>query len=79
LLSIWFGADFERCGPSIGYHLRSRAETKMNCDKRLGQGIMARDLDRQVAELHIQILLNGLRGEDSIFELCCREVISQGI
>lgn len=51
----------------------------MNCVKRLGQGIMARDLDRQVAELQIQIVLNGLRGEDSIFELCCREGIPQGI
>lgn len=31
-----------------GYHRRSRDETKMNCVKRLGQGLMARDFDRQV-------------------------------
>lgn len=28
---------------------------KMNCVKLLGQGIMARDFDRQVAELQIRI------------------------
>lgn len=38
-----------------GYHRRSRAETKMNCVKLLGQGLMARDFDRQVAELQIRI------------------------
>jgi len=51
-----------------GYHLRSRAETKMNCVKLLGQGLlsadyfaiacrqcMARDFDRQVAELQVRI------------------------
>ena len=35
-----------------GYHRRSRAETKMNCMKLLGQKLMARDFDRQTAELH---------------------------
>ncbi len=34
---------------------RSRAETKMNCVKLLGQGLMARDFDRQVAELRVRI------------------------
>jgi len=34
-----------------GYHSRSRAETKMNCMKLLGQRLMARDFDRQVAEV----------------------------
>jgi len=38
-----------------GYHRRSRAETKMHCVKLLGQGLMARDFDRQVAELQIRI------------------------
>lgn len=38
-----------------GYHRRSRAETKMNCVKLLGQGLMARDFDRQVAEIQIRI------------------------
>ena len=34
-----------------GYHRRSRVETKMHCVKLPGQRLMARDLDRQVAEL----------------------------
>ena len=37
------------------YHRRSRAETKMNCFKLLGQRLMARDFDRQVAEIQIRI------------------------
>lgn len=43
-----------------GYHRRSRVETKMHCIKLLGQGLMARDFDRQVAELHARVaVLNG--------------------
>lgn len=43
-----------------GCHRRSRAETKMHCLKLLGQRLMARDLDRQVAELQVPIaVLNG--------------------
>jgi len=43
-----------------GYHRRSRVETKMHCVKLLGQRLMARDFDRQVAELHVRIaVLNG--------------------
>lgn len=38
-----------------GYHRRSRAETKMHCVKLLGQALMARDFDRQVAELQVRI------------------------
>lgn len=38
-----------------GYHRRSRAETKMNCVRVLGQGLIARDFDRQVAELQVRI------------------------
>lgn len=37
-----------------GYHLRSRVETKMNCVKGLGQRLMARDFDRQVAEVQVR-------------------------
>ena len=40
-----------------GYHRRSRAETKMNCVKLLGQKLMARDFDRQTAELQIRIAI----------------------
>ncbi len=43
-----------------GYHRRSRAETKMHCVKLLGQRLMARDFDRQVAEFQIRVaVLNG--------------------
>lgn len=43
-----------------GYHLRGRVETKMHCVKLLGQRLMARDFDRQVAEIHVRIaVLNG--------------------
>lgn len=38
-----------------GHHRRGRAETKMHCVKLLGQGLMARDFDRQGAELQIRI------------------------
>ncbi|MGS4947916.1 IS5 family transposase [Meridianimarinicoccus sp. RP-17] len=43
-----------------GYHRRSRVETKMHCVKLMGQRLMARDFDRQVAELQVLIaVLNG--------------------
>ncbi|MFC0254481.1 IS5 family transposase [Massilia consociata] len=37
-----------------GYHRRSLVETKMRCFKLLGECVMARDFDRQVAELQIR-------------------------
>ena len=40
-----------------GYHRRSRVETKMNCMKLLGQKLMARDFDRQTAELQVRIAI----------------------
>ena len=36
-----------------GYHRRSLVETKMRCFKRLGEHVIARDFDRQPAELQI--------------------------
>ena len=43
-----------------GYHRRSRVETKMHCVKLLAQRLMARDFDRQVAEIQVHIaVLNG--------------------
>lgn len=43
-----------------GYHRRSHVETKMHCGKLLGQRLMARDFDRQVAEFQVRIaVLNG--------------------
>lgn len=38
-----------------GYHRRSCVESKMHCIKLLGQSVMARDFDRQVAEIQIRI------------------------
>ena len=35
---------------SSGYHRRSRVETRMHCVKLLGQRLLARDFDRQVAQ-----------------------------
>jgi hypothetical protein len=40
-----------------GYHRRSLVETKMNCMKLLGQTLMARDFDRQTAELQGRIAI----------------------
>ncbi|MTE01114.1 IS5 family transposase [Paracoccus sp. YIM 132242] len=40
-----------------GYHRRSRVETKMNCMKLLGQKLMARDFNRQTAELQVRIAI----------------------
>jgi len=36
-----------------GYHRRSLVETKMRCFKLPGERVMARDFDRQVAELQV--------------------------
>ena len=36
---------------------RSRVETKMHCIKLLGQSLMARDFERQVAEIQIRIAI----------------------
>lgn len=43
-----------------GYHRRSRVETKLHCMKLLGQRLMARDFDREVAEVQVRVaILNG--------------------
>ena len=38
-----------------GYHRRSRVETTMHCVTRMGQRLVARDYDRQVAEIQLRI------------------------
>ena len=38
-----------------GYRRRSRVETKMHCVKLLGQSLMVRDFDRQIAEIQIRV------------------------
>ncbi len=40
-----------------GYHRRSRAEARMHRVKLLGRRLMARDFDRQVAELHVRVAI----------------------
>ena len=40
-----------------GYHARSRIEAKMLCLKAFGERIMAKDPDRQTAEIHTRIAL----------------------
>jgi hypothetical protein len=40
-----------------GYHRRSLVEAKMRCLKLLGERIMSRDFDRQVAELQVRAAL----------------------
>lgn len=40
-----------------GYHRTSLVESKMHCFKRLGERVMARTFERQVAELHVRAAL----------------------
>ncbi len=40
-----------------GYHARSRAEAKMGCLKSFGDRLMAKDPDRQTAEIHVRVAL----------------------
>jgi len=40
-----------------GYHRRSLVKTKMHCLKRLGERVMARTFERQVAEWHVRVAL----------------------
>lgn len=40
-----------------GYHRRSLVETKIHCFKLLGERVMARTFERQVAELQIRAAL----------------------
>lgn len=41
----------------VGYHRRSRVETKMHCLKLLGQRLSARDFERQVTEVQIRVAI----------------------
>lgn len=42
---------------SVGYHIRSRVEARMNCLKAFGERIASRDPDRQTAEIQIRIAI----------------------
>ena len=43
-----------------GYHRQSQVETRMRCLKLLGERVMGRDFDRQVAELQIRAFAGSL-------------------
>lgn len=45
------------CKKWSGYHRRRLVETKMHCFKRLGERVMARTFERQVAESHVRVAL----------------------
>lgn len=47
-------ADWKR---SVGYHVRSRVEARMNCLKAFGERIVSRAPDRQTAEIQIRIAI----------------------
>jgi hypothetical protein len=56
LRTIWhYGRVFWRRW--TGYHARSRIEARMRCLKAFGERFMARDPDRQTADIHIRIAL----------------------
>jgi len=38
-----------------GYHRRSRVETKVHCVKLLGQRLLVRDFDRQLAAFRVRV------------------------
>lgn len=42
---------------SVGYHVRSRVEARMDCLKAFGERIASRDLDRQTPEIQIRIAI----------------------
>ncbi len=55
-----------------GYHRRRRVEPRMRCVKLLGERIMARDFDRQDAEIQIRILRDCARTNGA-----CRSVMNR--
>jgi hypothetical protein len=56
-----------------GYHARSRVEARMRCLKAFGEGIAARDPDRQTAEIHIRVIRGCVRTTDG----ACRSFINR--
>lgn len=59
-------------GATADNHRRSRVESKMHCLKRLGQSLIARNFDRQVAELHIRV---AVRNRDTALGIAVTEPI----
>jgi len=59
--------------------MRQKPETRHTASERLVKDIQRKTRKQYGAEEKIRIVLDGLRGEDSIAELCRKEGISQGI
>lgn len=59
--------------------MRQKAETRYSASERLVKDIHRKTRRQYSAEEKTRIVLDGLRGEDSIAELCRKEGISQGI
>ena len=54
-------------------------KTTKNPSEKIVKDIKRATRKQYSSEEKIRIVLDGLRGEDSIAELCCREGISQGV
>jgi len=54
-------------------------QTSKSYGEKLVKDIKRATRGQYSSEEKIRIVLDGLRGEDSIAELCCREGISQGV
>lgn len=59
--------------------MRKTTETRKSPGEQILKDIKWATRTQYSSEVHIRIVLDGLRGEDSIAELCRREGISQGI
>ncbi len=59
--------------------MRQRTQSRQSSSERVVRDIHRKTRKQYSAEEKIRIVLDGLRGEDSIAELCRREGISQGV
>ena len=61
------------------WNMRQATETRTSRGEKIVKDIRRKTRRKFSSEEKIRIVLDGLRGEDSIAELCRREGISQGI
>ena len=61
------------------WNMRQTTETRTSPGEKIVKDIKRATRNHYSSEEKIRIVLDGLRGEDSIAELCRREGISQGI
>jgi transposase len=59
--------------------MRQKPGTRRSASEKIVKDIQRATRKQYSAEEKIRIVLDGLRGEDSIAELCRREGISQGV